>query len=143
MCIRDSAETFELFEDEIDAVKDLDDDGDGFSRDEEFAFGGDPSVPDAHEMPVVASAHTSGANSFLTVSFFRQTSNSLGISYEVEESGMLSGAAWSPLPLPGHEVGISPFDAFWDTVEVRGDRRMAGPGAVPGGFLRVRIVPDP
>ena len=137
------AETFELFEDEIDAVKDLDDDGDGFSRDLEFAFGGDPSVADAAEMPVRASTTTSGADSFLTVSFFRQISNFLGITYEVEESGMLNGAAWPPLPLPGNEVGIIPFNDFWETVEVRGDRRMTGPGAVPGGFLRVRIVPDP
>ena len=137
------AETFELFEDEIDAVKDLDDDGDGFSRDEEFAFGGDPNVADAAEMPVLASTNASGANSFLTVSFFRQTSNSLGFTYEVEESGMLNGAAWNTLPLPGNEVGITPFNDFWETVEVQGERKMTGPGAVPSGFLRVRIVPDP
>jgi hypothetical protein len=73
-----------------------DDDRDGRTNFEEFAYGGNPRVPDLRPITTLSTVTVNGEN-FLTITFTRRH-NALDVTYVVEVSSDL--AAWTAVNLP-------------------------------------------
>ena len=115
----------------------LDPDQDGVSNFLEYAFGGNPQVPDALERGLqVGSVEQQGATS-LSLGFFRRPGDST-LRYLVQESTDL--VAWRDLTMPYQLVG-PPLDRGDGTefVKVAGTLPVTGPDAAPTGFMRVKV----
>lgn len=115
----------------------LDHDHDGLPGLLEYAFGGNPRVPDIHERGISLGAVSHEGATFLSVGFFRRQDNAKLI-YRVQESQDLK--FWHDLPLP-LAILDPPQDMGDGTeyVEVMGTIPVSGPLAEPKGFMRVKV----
>jgi len=103
--------------------------------------GAPQEIPDAGTMAIRLDMRADGADSYPVVSFRRRKGNSLGFTYQVDESCDL--LTWDPVSLPANEISVTTIDESWEKVTVRGNRKTSGLGSASCGFLRVRIVPSP
>jgi hypothetical protein len=113
----------------------LDPEQDGMSNLLEYAFGGNPAVPDAHERGIRSGRVEANGQSFLSVGFYRRLGDS-SLRFRVQESPNLG--VWNDLSLPQQIIGtpqVMGDGTEW--VSVRGTLPAAGANPVPRGFLRV------
>jgi hypothetical protein len=115
----------------------LDPDADGVSNLLEYAFGGNPQVPDARERGLQAGSVEQQGATFLSLGFFRRPGDST-LRYLVQESTDLD--AWRDLTMPYQLVG-PPLDMGDGTefVKMAGTLPVTGPDAAPTGFMRVKV----
>jgi arylsulfatase A-like enzyme len=78
----------------------VDDDGDGVSRLGEYAFGGQPLIPDAQVMQIIPQI----VNGHLQIQFHRRTADTTELIYQVQSSSDL--VHWSALA--GTEISVIP-----------------------------------
>jgi uncharacterized delta-60 repeat protein len=100
------------------AANNADPDKDGLENLVEYAFGGDPNVPDASRLP----AWEKDDNEYVLA--FTRPANVSGVTYAAEYSTNLSPESWTPLV----NLVASPAYVF------------AAPGAGPRLYLRVRVT---
>lgn len=114
-----------------------DPDDDGLCNLLEYAFGGDPRVPDAGVRGPQYGRFENDGQGFLRLGFHRRK-NDPELTFQVQESPDL--LQWNVLPLPQQLLG-SPLDQGdgIEYVQVLGTRPMDGAGAQPSGFIRVVV----
>ena len=115
----------------------LDPEQDGLPNLLEYAFGGNPKVPDAHLRGVHSDKVEVNGADFMRLGFFRRHGDA-SLLFKVEESPDLS--QWLDLPLPQQLIG-APQDMGDGTeyVEVLGTLPITGAEAEPNGFMRVGV----
>lgn len=113
----------------------LDPEHDGLTNLLEYAFGGNPTIADAHERGVQAGRAESNGKTYLSVGFHRRLGDP-SLLFRVQESPDLG--IWYDLSLPQQLVG-PPQDMGDGTefVNVLGTIPVTGASAQPRGFLRV------
>ena len=100
-----------------------------------------PGIPDASDITITLDTSIDGGDAYPLISFKRRKGDSLGFTYQVEESCNL--LTWNPVPLPANQISVTPINDDWETVTVRSNQKMAGPGAVSCAFFKVTIVSNP
>jgi hypothetical protein len=121
--------------DPFDTNAEVDTDHDGLTNLLEYAFGGNPTISDAHERGVQSGRFESNGKTFLQVGFHRRLGDP-SLFFRVQES--LDLGVWHNLSLPQQLTG-PPQDMGDGTefVNVHGTIPAAGLNAQPRGFLRV------
>ncbi len=114
-----------------------DPDNDGLTGDLEYAFGGNPLVPDNQQRGVQVDSTVVSDQTFLALEFYRRTTDA-SMTVQLQESQDL--VHWSDLNLPQlmldtpHSMGDGT-----EFVRARGTIPMSGADARPRGFLRINV----
>ena len=115
----------------------LDLDGDGHPNLLEYAFGGNPTVADAHARRLRTGIHEADGGQFPIVGFHRRTGDAL-LRLRVQQSTDLVG--WNDLDLAEQTLGTPQnMDDGTEFVNVLGTIPLTGEDAAPGVFLRVAV----
>lgn len=117
-----------------------DGDADGIPNLLEYAFGLNPSLADAS--PQIAALLSQDGIDYLSLSFPRLKSGDSGLSYSVLESSRLD-SGWTTVNLGTNTAATFDHGDGSETVTVRGNIRLTGPGATPRAFMRVQVSPAP
>lgn len=115
----------------------LDLDGDGHPNLLEYAFGGNPTVADAHARRVRTGIHEAVGGPFPGIGFHRRTGDAL-LRFRVQQSTDL--VAWDDLDLAEQSLGTPQnMEDGTEFVDVFGTIPLTGGGNAPGVFLRVAV----
>ena len=117
-----------------------DSDGDGIPNLLEYAFGLDPALADTS--PQLAALLSKDGIDFLSLSFPKLRSANSGLIYSVQESPGLD-SDWMTVNLATNTAATLDHGDGTETVTVRGNLPLSGPGSTPRVFMRVQISPDP
>ncbi|MEY4485025.1 MAG: hypothetical protein RL693_2477, partial [Verrucomicrobiota bacterium] len=108
---------------------------DGLSNLLEYAFGGNPTVADAHQRGVQMEVVTVGDDRFLSLGYYRRVGDS-SLSLRVQETADLS--LWSDLNLSNQTIGVPQnMGDGTEFIHVRGTIPVSGLNAEHRGFLRI------
>jgi hypothetical protein len=116
-----------------------DPDADGLFNLAEYALGTNPKQSGA--APQRAGATEAGGQKYLTLAFPRLVGAQTGVAYAVRESADL--LSWHAIDLGTNAVSTAANEDGTETVTVRGNLPLSGPGATARAFLRLDIAPVP
>lgn len=118
-----------------------DHDGDTLDSLLEYAFGGDPNVPDAAQVAPFGGIQDSGGQPYLTLTFRRRTPP-VALDYLLHEGNDLR--TWAAID-PDERL-VAPPDDLGDGLErvtVRGLHPLGAPDSPPREFMRIAVEPVP
>jgi hypothetical protein len=106
----------------------------------EYAFGGQPGVPDKQQVAPVASIQEYNGQRYLMLTFRRNKADA-SLNYLLQESETLS--AWESCD-PDSRLVSPPVDFGngMESVTVRGRQPLDGPEARRQGFMRIGVAPN-
>ena len=121
----------------VQPVESTDSDGDFLTDLLEYAFGGHPLIPDEDQVAPVYSVQGPEEQRFLTITFQRRK-ESVTLGYRLLESETLE--VWEPVDLNSQIIPPTiDLGNGMESVTVRGEHLIEGPGARPQGFMKIGV----